>query len=53
MANTALTIPRVCADAARIGAIRGQLNAAKAANGSWRSSRVWVGGYVSARFLRG
>jgi hypothetical protein len=49
----ALASRQVSADALRVAAIRGRLKAAKAADGTWRSSRTWVDEYISARYKRG
>jgi len=40
------------ANALRVAAIRGRLKAAKAANGTWRSSRAWVDEYRATRYKR-
>jgi Fic/DOC family len=48
----ALATPEVSANALRVAAIRGRLKAAKAADGTWRSSRAWVEEYTSARYKR-
>jgi hypothetical protein len=39
----ALATARLSANALRVAAVRGRLKAAKAADGTWRSSTVWVG----------
>jgi hypothetical protein len=39
-------------DHLRVAAIRGRLKAAKAADGSWRSSKVWVDEYRATRYNR-
>jgi Fic family protein len=39
-------------DALRVAASRGRLNAVKGADGSWRSSQVWVDEYVASRWRR-
>lgn len=49
----ALAGAEVSPDALRVAAIRGRLKAAKAADGTWRSSRVWVDEYLAARYRRG
>jgi fido (protein-threonine AMPylation protein) len=41
------------ADALRVAAARGRLEASKGADGTWRSSRVWVDAYKSSRRRRG
>ncbi len=48
----ALATETLSADALRVAAIRGRLNAAKAADGTWRSSRVWVDEYEASRYKR-
>lgn len=48
----ALATAEVSANALRVAAIRGRLKAAKSADGSWRSSRVWVDEYIAARYKR-
>jgi len=48
----ALATAELSANALRVAAIRGRLKAAKAADGSWRSSKVWVDEYRSTRYKR-
>lgn len=48
----ALATPEITANALRVAAIRGRLKAAKAADGTWRSSRTWVDEYTAARYKR-
>ncbi len=48
----ALATRDISANALRVAAIRGRLNAAKAADGTWRSSRDWVDEYIAARYKR-
>ena len=48
----ALATPELSANALRVAATRGRLKAAKAADGSWRSSRVWLDEYVASRYRR-
>jgi hypothetical protein len=48
----ALATPELSANALRVAAIRGRLKAAKAADGSWRSSKVWVEEYHATRYKR-
>lgn len=48
----ALATDLLSADALRVAAIRGRLKAAKAADGTWRSSRVWVDEYTASRYKR-
>jgi hypothetical protein len=49
----ALQTPELSANALRVAAIRGRLKAAKASDGTWRSSRTWVDDYVASRHKRG
>ncbi|WP_320670803.1 Fic family protein [Patulibacter defluvii] len=44
---------RASADALRVAAARGRLKARKGADGTWRSSRVWVDEYLDDRSRRG
>ena len=48
----ALATDLLSANALRVAATRGRLKAAKAADGSWRSSRTWVDEYVASRYRR-
>lgn len=48
----ALASKKVSADALRVAAARGRLEATKGADGAWRSSRLWVDQYLSARTRR-
>lgn len=48
----ALASDKLSADALRVAAFRGRLKAAKAADGTWRSSRAWVDEYVAGRYKR-
>ncbi len=48
----ALAAPQISANALRVAAIRGRLKAAKAPDGTWRSSRAWVEEYLEARYKR-
>ncbi len=48
----ALATDKLSADALRVAAIRGRLKAAKAADGTWRSSRVWINEYEASRYKR-
>jgi hypothetical protein len=48
----ALATDEISANALRVAAIRGRLKAAKASDGTWRSSRAWVDEYVAARYKR-
>jgi Fic family protein len=48
----ALETDLLSANALRVAATRGRLKASKAADGTWRSSRVWVDEYVATRYKR-
>jgi fido (protein-threonine AMPylation protein) len=48
----ALATDELSANALRVAAIRGRLKAAKAADGTWRSSRAWVDEYRATRYMR-
>jgi len=48
----ALATDELSANALRVAAIRGRLKAAKASDGTWRSSRAWVDEYVAGRYKR-
>jgi hypothetical protein len=48
----ALATKELSANALRVAATRGRLKAAKAADGTWRSSRVWVDEYRATRYKR-
>jgi hypothetical protein len=48
----ALATPDLSANALRVAAIRGRLKAAKASDGTWRSSRAWVQEYIASRHRR-
>ncbi len=48
----ALATPQLSANALRVAAIRGRLKAAKAADGTWRSSKAWVDEYRETRYKR-
>ena len=48
----ALQTQDLSANALRVAAIRGRLKAAKASDGTWRSSRAWVDEYVASRHKR-
>jgi Fic family protein len=49
----ALATDKLSANALRVAAIRGRLKAAKASDGTWRSTRSWVDEYVASRYKRG
>lgn len=49
----ALATDELTANALRVAATRGRLKAAKAADGTWRSSTAWVEEYVASRYKRG
>lgn len=48
----ALASDSLSAEALRVAAMRGRLQASKAADGSWRSSRAWVDQYAATRYKR-
>jgi fido (protein-threonine AMPylation protein) len=48
----ALASPEISANALRVAATRGRLKASKAADGTWRSTRVWVDEYLAGRYDR-
>jgi Fic/DOC family len=48
----ALADDELSADALRVAAARGRLEASKGADGTWRSSRVWVNAYKKTRHRR-
>lgn len=48
----ALATREVSADALRVAAARGRLEASKGADGTWRSSRLWVEAYLRDRHRR-
>lgn len=49
----ALATEDLSANALRVAAVRGRLKAAKAADGTWRSSTAWVEEYIATRYKRG
>ncbi|MEX2448140.1 MAG: Fic family protein [Solirubrobacterales bacterium] len=49
----ALATEQLSANALRVAAVRGRLKAAKAADGTWRSSTAWVEEYAANRYKRG
>jgi Fic family protein len=48
----ALATTRISADALRVAALRGRLQATRGADGQWRSSRNWVNDYLAGRWQR-
>lgn len=48
----ALATPEITANALRVAATRGRLKAAKAPDGTWRSTRLWVDEYLATRYDR-
>lgn len=48
----ALASEQISANALRVAATRGRLEASKAADGTWRSTRAWVDEYLAARYER-
>ncbi len=49
----ALATRDISANALRVAATRGRLQASKAPDGTWRSTRAWVDEYVAGRYARG
>ena len=47
-----LASKELSANALRVAATRGRLKAAKASDGTWRSSRAWVDEYRATRYKR-
>jgi Fic family protein len=52
VALPALADGRISANALRVAAVRGRLQAARAPDGTWRSSRSWVDEYLASRHQR-
>jgi hypothetical protein len=48
----ALASEEISANALRVAATRGRLEASKAADGTWRSTRAWVEQYLAGRYER-
>jgi Fic family protein len=48
----ALARERLSANALRVAAVRGRLQAVKGRDGTWRSSKSWVDEYVASRYRR-
>jgi Fic/DOC family len=48
----ALACERISANALRVAATRGRLQASKAPDGTWRSTRAWVEEYLAGRYKR-
>jgi fido (protein-threonine AMPylation protein) len=48
----ALASEQISANALRVAATRGRLKASKAADGTWRSTHVWVDEYLAGRYER-
>jgi Fic family protein len=48
----ALATDSLSANALRVAAVRGRLQAVKGSDGTWRSSRAWVDEYVGSRYRR-
>jgi fido (protein-threonine AMPylation protein) len=48
----ALATKDLSANALRVAATRGRLQASKAADGTWRSTRAWVDEYIAGRYKR-
>jgi fido (protein-threonine AMPylation protein) len=53
VALPALASKQISANALRVAATRGRLQASKAADGTWRSTRAWVEEYLAGRYERG
>jgi hypothetical protein len=49
----ALAGSEISANALRVAATRGRLQASKAHDGTWRSTRAWVQQYLAGRYVRG
>jgi len=52
VALPALASKQISANALRVAATRGRLQASKAADGTWRSTRAWVDEYLAGRYER-
>jgi Fic family protein len=52
VALPALASESISANALRVAATRGRLKASKAADGTWRSTRLWVDEYLAKRYER-
>ena len=52
VALPALADARISANALRVAAVRGRLQASRGPDGRWRSSRTWVDEYLAARHRR-
>jgi fido (protein-threonine AMPylation protein) len=48
----ALARPDISANALRVAATRGRLQASRAPDGTWRSTRAWVDEYIAGRYAR-
>lgn len=48
----ALACKQISANALRVAATWGRLQASKAADGTWRSTRAWVEEYLAGRYER-
>jgi Fic family protein len=48
----ALATADISANALRVAATRGRLQASKAPDGTWRSTRAWVDEYIAGRYAR-
>jgi hypothetical protein len=48
----ALARERLSANALRVAAVRGRLEAVKGRDGPWRSSPAWVDDYIASRYRR-
>jgi hypothetical protein len=45
-----LATPEISANALRVAATRGRLQASKGPDGTWRSTRAWVDEYLASRY---
>jgi fido (protein-threonine AMPylation protein) len=50
VALAALATPGISANALRVAATRGRLQASKGPDGTWRSTRAWVDEYLTSRY---
>ncbi len=48
----ALATPAITANALRVAATRGRLQASRAPDGTWRSTQAWVQEYLAGRYVR-
>jgi hypothetical protein len=50
VALPALATPEISANALRVAATRGRLQASKGPDGTWCSTRAWVDEYLASRY---